>query len=71
MSLSFGVAAASLAAAVYIHDRFHSGPPELIHGIHAALTTLGLLTILSALVFRELKRGDGASVSKAAIHAGS
>jgi EmrB/QacA subfamily drug resistance transporter len=71
MSLSFGVAAASLAAAVFIHDRFHSGPPELIHGIHAALTTLGLLTILSALVFRELKRGDGASVSKAAIHAGS
>jgi hypothetical protein len=71
MLLSFGVATASLAAAIFIRDRFHSGPSELIHGIHAALVTLGLLTVLSALVFRELKPADGASVSKAVIHSGS
>jgi MFS family permease len=69
MSLSFGVAAASLAAALFIPDRFHSDPSEMIHGIHGALMALGGLTILSALVFRELRLGDGASVSQYAIHA--
>jgi EmrB/QacA subfamily drug resistance transporter len=63
MSLSFGVAVASLATAMFIPDRFHSNPMDLIHGVHLALIALGALTILSALVFGELKRDDGASVS--------
>jgi len=70
MSLTFGVAAASLATAVFIPDRFRSDPTELIHGIHAALLALGGLTVLSALVFRELKPADGASVSRYTVHAG-
>jgi EmrB/QacA subfamily drug resistance transporter len=71
MSLSFGVAAASLAVAVFIPDRFRSEPAEIIHGIHRALLVLGAFTVLSAFVFRELKPNDGASVSRYAIHAGA
>lgn len=72
MSMSFGVASASLATAFFIPDRFHSRPPEMIHGIHQAFLVLGLLTVLSTLIFTELKSGDGESVSqhKALQHAG-
>ena len=64
MSLSFGVAAASLVTALFIPDRFHSDASQLIHGIHLAFITLGALTILSALVFSELRGDDGASISR-------
>jgi hypothetical protein len=64
MSMSFGVASASLATAFFIPDRFHSNAPQMIHGIHQAFLVLGGLTILSAIVFRELKSGDGDSVSQ-------
>lgn len=67
MSLSFGVATASLVAALFIPDRFHSDPSQLIHGIHLAFIALGCLTILSAAVFGELKRDDGANVSRRAV----
>jgi EmrB/QacA subfamily drug resistance transporter len=64
MSVSFGVASASLAAAVFIPDRFHSSPEQLVHGVHQAFLLLGALTILSASVFLGLKSGDGAEVSQ-------
>ena len=64
MSLSFGVAAASLATAIFIPDRFRSSPRELLHGIHSALLVLGAMTVLSAAVFHELKPGDGDNVSQ-------
>jgi hypothetical protein len=64
MSISFGVATASLAAAFFIPDRFHSSAPQMIHGIHEAFLVLGGLTILSTAVFLELKSGDGAEVSQ-------
>jgi EmrB/QacA subfamily drug resistance transporter len=64
MSISFGVATASLVTAIFIPDRFHSSAPEIIHGIHRAFIVLGGLTILSTIVFRELKSGDGVSVSQ-------
>jgi len=64
MSVSFGVASASLATAFFIPDRFHASPAEMIHGIHRAFLVLGGLTILSALVFRELKSDDGNAVSQ-------
>jgi MFS family permease len=63
MSISFGVATASLATAFFVPDRFHSSPPEMIHGIHQAFLVLGAMTVLSTLVFSELKSGDGDSVS--------
>ncbi len=64
MSISFGVASASLATAVFIPDRFDSSPPEMIHGIHLAFLVLGAWTILATIVFRELKSGDGSAVSQ-------
>jgi EmrB/QacA subfamily drug resistance transporter len=64
MAVSFGVAAASLAAALFIPDRFHASGPQMIHGIHRALWLLGALTIVSTIVFNELKGGDGGSVSR-------
>ena len=66
MSMSFGVATASLVTAIFIPDRFHSDASQLIHGIHLAFFALGALTILSALVFAELRRDDGANVSRKA-----
>jgi EmrB/QacA subfamily drug resistance transporter len=64
MSISFGVASASLVTAFFIPDRFHSNPSQMIHGIHNAFFVLGALTILSTIVFRELKSDDGATVSQ-------
>jgi EmrB/QacA subfamily drug resistance transporter len=64
MAVSFGVAAASLTAALFIPDRMHATPPEMIHGIHLALLTLGALTIVSTTVFYGLKSGDGDAVSR-------
>jgi len=70
MSLSFGVAAASLATAIFIPDRFRSTAPEMLHGIHRALLVLGAMTVLSAAVFRELKPRDGDNVSQHGAGAG-
>jgi len=64
MSISFGVASASLVTAFFIPDRFRSDPTEMIRGIHQAFLVLGGLTILSAMVFRELKSDDGDSVAR-------
>ncbi len=64
MSMSFGIAVASLATAMFIPDRFHSTPAEMIHGIHLALVCMGSLTIVSTLVFWNLKPEDGESVSQ-------
>jgi EmrB/QacA subfamily drug resistance transporter len=64
MSISFGVAVASLVAALFIPDRFNSDASELIHGVHQAFILLGGLTVLSTIVFRELKDNDGANVSQ-------
>jgi hypothetical protein len=35
----------------------------MIHGIHKGLIALGVLTVVSTLVFTSLKRGDGDAVS--------
>jgi EmrB/QacA subfamily drug resistance transporter len=63
MSISFGVASAGLATAFFVPRNGQSGATEMIHGIHKALLALGALTIVSAIVFRSLKRGDGDAVS--------
>jgi len=62
MSISFGVAIAGLATAFFIPSS-HSNPAEMIHGIHKALIAMGVLTIISTIVFRSLKSGDGGDVS--------
>ena len=71
MSMSFGVAAASLATAIFIPDRLRTEPGEMVHGIHLAFLVLGGLTVLSAGIFSELHKEDGDSVSRHAVsHAG-
>lgn len=65
MSISFGVAAASLVTALFIPDRFHSDSTQMIHGIHQGFGVLGALTIGSATVFLRLRRDDGRTVSGA------
>ena len=64
MSISFGVATASLAIALFIPDRFHLSASEIIRGIHDSFFFLGGLTILSAFIFGELKSADGAAASQ-------
>jgi len=64
MSISFGVATASLATAFFIPDRFHTNSQQMIHGVHKAFVALGIFTTLSSVVFWGLKGDDGASVSQ-------
>jgi MFS family permease len=64
MSMSFGVATASLLTAVFIPDRFRTTPAEMIHGIHSGLLILGAMTLLSTAVFVELKSSDGENTSR-------
>ncbi|HUD84609.1 MAG TPA: DHA2 family efflux MFS transporter permease subunit [Candidatus Saccharimonadales bacterium] len=64
MSISFGVATASLATAFFIPNRYHTSALEMIHGIHKAFLVLGGLTVLSAVIFHELKNDDGNTVSR-------
>jgi len=63
MAVSFGVATASLVAALFIPDHTRATQPEMIHGIHLALRTLGAWTVVSTIVFGELKASDGEAVS--------
>jgi EmrB/QacA subfamily drug resistance transporter len=70
MSISFGVAAAGLATAIFVPST-GSSSAEMTLGIHRALIGLGVLTIASTVVFRSLKTGDGDDVSQhKALHLG-
>jgi EmrB/QacA subfamily drug resistance transporter len=64
MAISFGVASASLVIALFIPDRFHVSSAEMILGIHRGFFVLGGITILSTLVFSELKSKDGDTTSQ-------
>ena len=72
MAISFGVASASLVIALFIPDRFHVSSAEMIVGIHRGFFVLGGITILSTLVFSELKSKDGDTTSQHKVlqHAG-
>ncbi|MGE0766715.1 MAG: DHA2 family efflux MFS transporter permease subunit [Hyphomicrobiaceae bacterium] len=63
MSMSFGVATASLLAAWLVPVNTGIASAELVAGIHKAFLVLGALTVVSTLVFRGLRKDDGASVS--------
>ncbi|MFI5002735.1 MAG: DHA2 family efflux MFS transporter permease subunit [Reyranellales bacterium] len=64
MSISFGVAGASLIAAFFVPPELHSDPAGMIHGVHQAFLVLGGMTMLSSVVFMELRRDDGGAVSR-------
>jgi EmrB/QacA subfamily drug resistance transporter len=64
LAVSFGIATASLAAALFIPDRLHATAPQMIHGVHLALLCLAALTIASTIVFARLRAEDGSAVSR-------
>jgi EmrB/QacA subfamily drug resistance transporter len=63
MSISFGVATASLVTTIFIPQHAHSAA-LMIHGIHKGFLVLGGMTVLSTIIFSELKSGDGDAVSQ-------
>jgi EmrB/QacA subfamily drug resistance transporter len=64
LAVSFGVAAASLTAAIFIPAHDLATPAQMIHGVHSALLALAALTVVSTVVFAFLHSDDGASVSQ-------
>jgi EmrB/QacA subfamily drug resistance transporter len=64
LSMSFGVAVASLVTAVFVPDRFHTDSLQMIRGIHQAFVALGIATIASTAAFTGLRRDDGSAVSQ-------
>jgi EmrB/QacA subfamily drug resistance transporter len=64
MAISFGVATASLVTAVFIPDTTRTSAPQMIRGIHEGFLALGILTILSTVVFGRLRDDDGDNVSR-------
>jgi MFS family permease len=64
LSLSFGIAAASLVTAVFVPDRFHADAAEMIQGIHRAFLVLGIWMVLTTITFMRLHNSDGAAVSQ-------
>jgi EmrB/QacA subfamily drug resistance transporter len=63
LSLSFGVAAAGLTTAYFIPESVRSNPAEFMSGVHEAFIALGAFTVISSVVFWQLKPGDGGEVS--------
>ena len=55
MAISFGVATAGLATAFFIPSMAQSNPALMIDGLHKALLSLGVLTILSTIVFTQFE----------------
>ena len=64
LSITFGIATASLLTVFFLPTRFQSNPLEFIGGVHKAFYVLGGMTLLSTIVFFELKKGDGDAVSE-------
>jgi len=58
LSISFGIAVASLLAVLFLHSR-HGHPAQVASAVRHAFVALGAITVLSAVVFRQLRPGDG------------
>jgi EmrB/QacA subfamily drug resistance transporter len=63
LSLSFGVAIGSLAAAWFLGHVDQTNPADTIPALHKAFITLGALTIASSVTFIGLYPNDGNNVS--------
>lgn len=63
MALSFGVAFASLIAAQFIGHIPQTDTFNFVHALHHSYLVLGTVTILSSLMFWQLKANDGNNVS--------
>jgi hypothetical protein len=63
MSLSFGVASASLITAWFLGHVDQRNPAEAVPALHKAFCAMGVMTVISSLTFWGLRAGDGANVS--------
>jgi EmrB/QacA subfamily drug resistance transporter len=66
MSLSFGLAVATLVTSFFLAELPQSDHVAVTRALHHGYLTMATLTLLSSLVFRGLRRNDGESVSKGA-----
>ncbi len=64
MSMSFGVAVSSLLAALFLGGEHRPEPSGMVSGIHWTFLVLGLLTVITSLIFAQLLPGDGAAISR-------
>lgn len=64
MSLSFGLACASLIAAWFLGPQPQSDQVAVLSALHYTFLTIGTLTMLSSLSFWTLRRGDGDNISR-------
>jgi EmrB/QacA subfamily drug resistance transporter len=64
LAISFGVAGAAMIAAIFVPAELHSHPAAIIDGVQQAFLALGALTVLSSVVFMELKSDDGKDMSQ-------
>jgi hypothetical protein len=64
MALSFGVAFASLVAALFLKDVAQADHMRYISGLHHTFLVLGGFTIVSSLTFARLHLRDGVNVSQ-------
>ena len=63
LSISFGVAGASLIAAMFVPAEMHSHAATMVYGVQQAFLILGVVTVVSSVVFMELKADDGGNIS--------
>jgi EmrB/QacA subfamily drug resistance transporter len=64
MSLSFGLAIASLVTAFYLDGLSQSDREAIRHALHNGFLTLAAITFVSSVSFWGLRRNDGESVSR-------
>ncbi len=64
MSLSFGLAAATIVTAWFLGDLPQSDRTAVLGALHHAFLVLGGVTVLSSVTFWTLRSGDGESVSR-------
>ncbi|HEX5221272.1 MAG TPA: MFS transporter, partial [Verrucomicrobiae bacterium] len=63
LSISIGVACASLVARWFLGGIQPSGSIEFVTALHRTFLTLGIITIVSAITFLGLRPHDGNNVS--------
>ena len=64
LSMSFGLASASLVAAWYLGDVPQTDAIAVTSALHHTFLTVGVVTMVSALAFRTLRPDDGDNVSR-------
>lgn len=64
LSISFGLAFASIIAGLYLGDVSQSNRLAVTDSLHNTFITLGCLTIISSLSFWSLRKNDGDNVSR-------